>query len=95
MKFTAHFIFVLIFSLTFSFSFSAQKEKEKSSAQDSAAKKKEEVFKKISFELLYLLTHRDFNVEKCEIINNNTYLYDVKKELKTNINVFKINFFSL
>ncbi len=49
---------------------------------------KEKVIKKISFELMYLITHSDFNLETCEIINNNTYLNDVLKQLQL---FFKLN----
>jgi hypothetical protein len=37
---------------------------------------KDQVIKKISFELMYFITHKDFNLETCEITNNNTYLDD-------------------
>jgi hypothetical protein len=49
---------------------------------------KEKVTKKISFELMYLIMHSDFNLETCEIINNNTYLNDVLKQLQL---FFKLN----
>ena len=37
---------------------------------------------------MYLITHSDFNLETCEIINNNTYLNDVLKQLQL---FFKLN----
>jgi len=41
------------------------------------------VIKKISFELMYFITHNDFNLDNCEIINNNKYLKDTLIKLQT------------
>jgi hypothetical protein len=39
-----------------------------------------------------LITKKQLKHDNFYIINNNSYLYDIKNELKTKINVFKINF---
>ena len=41
------------------------------------------VIKKISFELMYFITHNDFHLDNCEIINNNKYLKDTLIKLQT------------
>lgn len=40
------------------------------------------VIKKISFEFMYFVTHNDFNLDTCEIINNNKYLNDALNNLQ-------------
>jgi hypothetical protein len=42
--------------------------------------------------LITLLDKKGLNHNQVYIINNNSLLYDLKKELNTNINVYKINF---
>lgn len=43
------------------------------------------VIKKVSFEIMYLITHGDFNIDTCTIINDNTYL-------DTNLNTLQLFF---
>lgn len=48
---------------------------------------------KITLEnLIQLLDKKNLNHNQFYIINNNSLLYDLKKELNTNLNVYKINF---
>jgi hypothetical protein len=51
----------------------------------------DKVIEKISFELMYLITHKDFNLDNCEIKNNNEYLNDTLIKLQTFFYKNKLN----
>jgi hypothetical protein len=40
------------------------------------------IIKKISFEIMYLITHTDFDLDTCEIINNNKCLHTTLIQLQ-------------
>ena len=48
--------------------------------------------KSIIIQLKNILLKKELNENQFYIINNNSFLYDIKKELNTDINVYKINF---